>query len=266
MPETCRAHDACGVRFMSSDSLGSGFYLVEVKGDDAAKVLEALSDEGYAGTMASVVSNQLAAYAWPVLHAKLLDGTIATLGRGLGAREVTADHIARWSLQATRDELVSQTVSDAVPAFMTNVQRGGYDPTRGTTLATFFTGFAFTRFRTYVHPKWANGLLKREYELGQVDAKDENPAAFVVPDFSPEVIERIALHRAIVDLVKHAATLNERAVVLGLLRGMTESEIAAQLCITTGAVEKRLAALRRKSWRYHPDAPLHYRYRTLRAA
>lgn len=228
------------------------FGLIHVKGDQATALLDELRSEGFAGPITKLVTDQLWLYGWKVMHARLSDRGIASLGAAPGAREITSRHIEHWDMPTTRDELAFTTLERAVPGYMKRLKEGSYDPYRNTTLATFFAGFVYKCFRTVIHPKWANDLMKRQYELGRVEDAYEYLAELQVPDFAPETIERLALYLAIIRVVKKVATIEERAIMVGLLRGQTQSEIAAELGLTTKTIEHRLAALRRRAWKYRP--------------
>jgi DNA-directed RNA polymerase specialized sigma24 family protein len=239
---------------MPQHRIRTNFSLIEVKKAAAADLLSNLDAERYKGPVTSTVIDQLWLYGWVNLHARLSDGGIARLGSGPGARDITEQHLERFVVQSTRDDLVHTTLEGAVPRFVTVLQQGRYDPEKGTTIATYFTGFTFSRFRTQVHPKWADQTMRHEYELGQVQPDDEwYSAARAVPDHADDVVHDLALRQAVIQVVKNIASITERPVALGILRGQTHSEIAAELGITPKAVEHRLASLRKKAWTYRPD-------------
>lgn len=234
---------------MSHRNMNTDFPLIQVKGSAAADLLAELEAEHYEGPVTRTVTDQLWLYGWATLHARLNDGGIARLGARPGAREVTERDLDRLAIQSTRDDLVIDTLVRAVPNFVTVLKEGRYNPEAGTTIATFFAGFAFGGFRVTVHPTWANETIRREYELGQLLTSDEwySTADPVFPD-DPSA----AVHQAVVYVIKKIATMAERPVVLGLLRGQTHREIAAALGITPKAVEHRLASVRKRAWTHRP--------------
>lgn len=243
---------------MPKHYIETNFDLIEVKATPAVALLDELMAEGYDGPVTAAVRDQLWLYGWVNLHSRLRDGSISRFGWGPGAREITPRHLEQFELQETRDELTVTTLLGAVPKFLANLQAGKYDPDRDTTIASFFLTYALVRFRTIAHPKWADDTLRRNYELGEVQPWDEwynsdaAATAFTSPDHADAVADYLAVRRAAVQAVKKASLL-QRPVVLGVLRGKTHPEIAAELGITPKAVEHRLASFRQKfAWTYRP--------------
>lgn len=242
---------------MPTHTLHTNFAIIEVKGDTAADLLAELHHERYEGPTTRAVTDQLWLYGWVNLHARLSDGRIAHLGAAPGAREITERDLDRFTIQTTRDDLVCSTLEGAVPKFVSDVlSTGRYDPHRDTTIATYFTNYTFRRFRSQIHPKWADETKRHEYELGAVQTTDEwYSAAGTTPDHADDVLHALSAHQTAVYVIKHFANLTERPVALGVLRGQTHNEIAADLGITPKAVERRLASFRNKAWRHRPHTP-----------
>ena len=216
---------------MPSHTLHTNFAIIEVKGDAAADLLAELHHERYEGPTTRAVTDQLWLYGWVNLHARLSDGGIAHLGAAPGAREITERDLDRFTIQSTRDDLVCSTLEGAVPKFVSDVlSTGRYDPHRDTTIATYFTNYTFRRFRSQIHPKWADETRRHEYELGAVQTTDEwYSAAGTTPDHADDVLHALSAHQTAVYVIKHFANLTERPVALGVLRGQTHNEIAADL-------------------------------------
>ena len=242
---------------MPTHTLHTNFAIIEVKGDAAADLLAELHHERYEGPTTRAVTDQLWLYGWVNLHARLSDGGIARLGAAPGAREITERDLDRFTIQSTRDDLVCSTLEGAVPKFVSDVLSAGrYDPHRDTTIATYFTNYTFRRFRSQIHPKWADETKRHEYELGAIQTTDEwYSAAGTTPDHADDVLHALSAHQTAVYVIKHFANLTERPVALGVLRGQTHNEIAADLGITPKAVERRLASFRNKAWRHRPHTP-----------
>jgi RNA polymerase sigma-70 factor, ECF subfamily len=113
----------------------------------------------------------------------------------------------------------------------------------------------------------ARNVVRDEFRRTSRAAGRRAPArearALAAPDATQAWAEYRELADAVIDATHTACSASQRAVVLGVLRGLEYSEIADQLGVTELVVRVRLcrarALLRRKLKRFHEDAPATHR-------
>jgi DNA-directed RNA polymerase specialized sigma24 family protein len=203
-------------------------------------LIESLARGGFAGPRQIRFEAELAAYGYPVMMALTRTGEImkrvAEMGRPLGVR----DTILRWS-RDDRSELCLETVARALVFFRTKVLiPGKWNPTRGTTVKTYFIGACLFQF-TNVFQQWDRERLRwRNKHVVILDDPDD-PAGLGemsgTEDPAQAVLMNQQVDQILTELADRDPTLHRVAQLR--LEGYSDVDAAKQVGLSPRAVEGR---------------------------
>lgn len=199
------------------------------------RLLLRLQAEGFDGYAWQEVSRALAEYGYAVMVSWIRSGVVfaKVRERGFGGPLLYAP-AAGVPRQDTAD-LAEDTVAEAIVNFRDQVlARGGWDPAKGASIATYFIGNCLMRFPN-VYRRWRRRWDAERSHVGLVDV--EHLAGLSDP-------AREATSAAAADDLLDSFDVRTRALVLLLLMGFAQAEIADRLGTTQKAVESRLYRLR----------------------
>lgn len=208
--------------------------------DDPTSLLQELQAANYQGPRLQMLTDDLWVYGWDVMRGMVRTGTIARVQTGLPHRTMTVeDRQTLHDSAEQRETLIVEALMKAVPTFPRLLASGFYDPDKSA-LASYFTGWV-TRHFWSAYKQWS---IKRHRELTTLAAlRAQGPELEPYQDLALTHDQRQAL---LVILKK--ATVEQKAIMLGLATDQTHAAIGAKMGLTSKAVEYRVARLRDTAW------------------
>ncbi|MGE0346560.1 MAG: hypothetical protein AB7N73_12160 [Gemmatimonadales bacterium] len=206
--------------------------------------VEQLQRDRFKGPAYQELSDEMWAYALPVLKKKMRSGEIFSMlfDKNVMVPAPTFDERAvLHSSMEDRDALAVDTIAAAFPKFCATLDRGGWKPESGSSLRTFFVGACLFAFAD-VYEKWV--AARRAHLRRIVDGDVEALASELIGmALDPE---RHVVTRDTVNSILRRSTPATRTICAMVMRDMTFCEIAKELGITERAVEGRMRRLRRR--------------------
>ncbi|MEV6071862.1 sigma factor-like helix-turn-helix DNA-binding protein [Nocardia sp. NPDC052001] len=216
-----------------------------------AKLVAAVAEKGFEGTLRIALEHQLWLYGWRVMRGMVRDLSILRVKTNLPPMFIDPDdyHTLQDSAEQ-REQLVLDTLALAVPFMINQLRKGRWDPQRSggpdAKLGTYFTTACAMKFRD-VYQAWHRRRVK---EIRAWLAMTET-AVYAVHDPYDVVSDRFRLQQ----ILKNAS-LVDRLICMGILADKSHADIAKELGITVGAVRGRLYRLRQRTWKNLGAAPI----------
>lgn len=179
------------------------------------------------------IVGELASYGWGVVFGWLRTGKMEarchTANRPCPVVDV-ATREPEWAESPATDVVI-----EAIERFRDEVLIPGvWDPTRGTTLKSFFVGQILKRFAN-VYRRWYHAELEPIRRNAQLDEAEPSQA-----QTEKTALDRISIEDMLDNITPHA-----RRIVELRAQGRTSEEIAAELDTTIAAVDSCIYRLRR---------------------
>lgn len=208
--------------------------------DDPTSLLQELRAANYQGPRYLMLTDDLWLYGWDVMRGMVRTGTIDRVQTGLPHWAMTVeDRQTLHDSAEEREALILDALMRAVPTFPKLLASGFYDPDKSA-LTSYFTGWV-TRHFWSAYKRWS---LKRQRELATLAAlRAHGPELEPYQDLALTHDQRQALL-----LILKKATVEQKAVMLGLANDETHAVIGAKMGLTSKGVEYRVARLRDTAW------------------
>ena len=186
------------------------------------RLRDALLAEGFGGPAYAA----LAAYGHQLMTALVATGYIFTR-----CREQHLDLLSLRIPSSDQEDLVQETVAEALRTFNRNLERGRWHPEGGASLKTYFTGALFRQFANAWRKWLRNKAIHSSFPLEVLPDDPESPD----PDPADVCAQRDETRRTLA--LEEART---QAALLLTGYGYTQDEIAEILGTTRRAVESLL--------------------------
>jgi DNA-directed RNA polymerase specialized sigma24 family protein len=212
---------------------------------DEQAVVAALAEVNFGGELWREFAGAMAGYAFPRLTGMIMSGQIY---KELASKGIHYDR--RLPDTITHDdasEIAAETVARGLVGFRALLQRGGWVPTAGGRLTTFFFGQCLTRFSNEAR-RWVNhneGGPTAEVSLDD-DATVDDPGA---PDPSDDLVELVAhreeVHRIMQLVDQPGVHPRMREILSYRAADFSDSQTAKALGTTKKAVQAALYRFRK---------------------
>jgi DNA-directed RNA polymerase specialized sigma24 family protein len=230
---------------------------VTVRKEQGRQVEQVLADyyraDKFSGRAWQQLHDQLWIYAWKSLRKKLRDGEIAAMVTKTTRRSFFLDpddaEVLRTSVD-DRAELAIDVITRAMTDFQINaLLRRRWSPEGGTQLTTYFLNTCAFHFPR-VYRRWSTqrlGRLERQAHRYGIDV--ENVTHQIARRLTNAGLYTDARVDVALDLLNKQEPVVRRIYALKM-RDLTHAEIAAELNLSTAAVESRVRRFNRivRSW------------------
>lgn len=218
--------------------------------------VELLKYHGFTGPVYQEFTDELWAYALPVLKSKMRSGEIFKMcfERNVMVPAPTFDERAvLHSSMEDRDALAVDTIAAAVPRFRDTLVKGRWKQAGGSSLRTFFIGACLFAFAE-VFSTWATARRRHLERLidGEIDTLASQLISVALDP------ERNAVSRDTIEAILRRSPPATRTICALIMRDMSFAAIAKELGITERAVEGRMRRLRRRVNRMVEDGAVDY--------
>lgn len=213
---------------------------------DEQAVVAALSDVDFSGELWREFARALAAYAFPRITGMIASGQIY---QELARKGIRYDR--RLPDTITRDdasEIAAETVARGLVGFRALLQRGGWVPTKGARLSTYFLGQCLGRFSNEAR-RWMNnneGGPTAEVSLDDDEATVDDPAE---PDPSDDLVELVANREEVYQIIRlvdqPGVHPRMREILSHRAADFSDSQTAKALGMTKKAVQAALYRFRK---------------------
>lgn len=120
-----------------------------------------------------------------------------------------------------------------------------FDTARTRAFGSYYKNALINRRRDYTrrqNAKKRRGL----YPDTSIDAQPTYFADFLTNDVSSSIDQLVAIRQQLIELIKHDLSKLERAVVMAIISGMTDSQIKQRLSLTTTQMHNATERIKRK--------------------
>jgi DNA-directed RNA polymerase specialized sigma24 family protein len=212
------------------------------------KLRDYLAERDFRGPEYDMFEREIAAYGIATVTALIRTKKIVEemSKKGLlGSRKLSRDSFRYWPREHEVDDIAVETVRRALPRFRQKaLVEGGWRPTGGAALTTYFVGTCIVVFPDVYRP-WMREQMRHQL----VDLTDQDPSG-VDGAINIDPLEILVRRENLRDLLPEDARTRE--IVLLFTDGYSHAEIAEITGITVRAVEGVLYRFRVKTGRLLP--------------
>ena len=204
--------------------------------------LDALAATGFTGPTYHGFSDDLWQHALPILKSKMRSGEIFTMcsDKNVVLDPTSDERAVLHSSIEDRDALAVDTIAAAIRQFRVTLMEGGWKPSGGASVETYFIGACVLAFGD-VFRKWARTRRRHLAQILQNTEVDTLAAQLISKALDPE---QAAVTRDTVEIILRKSTPQTRMICALIMRDIPFSEIAEQIGITERAVEGKMRRLR----------------------
>ncbi|MEV7216692.1 hypothetical protein AB0O31_26815 [Kitasatospora cineracea] len=208
------------------------------------RLIEVLRADGFSGARYERFSDRIMTYGWKVVLKMTETGEVFRRVRAMN-RPVPVDKVTQLWTRADRAAVTTDSVVAGMALFHEHaLVRGGWSPTGGANLATYFVGATLRTFpRIYL--RWYEGWTRGELELGRDRSADSSDHLVALPDPrhvdpATAAADRDEAHRLLSQIPDQ---LTREGIYLRSL-GYSQAEAAELVGLTPKALERRVGRAR----------------------